>query len=527
MMLDVDLISMEIIHNNLIYISEEMGIALRNSAFSSNIKERMDHSCAIFDEKGRMLAQAEHIPVHLGSMPQVVKEVLKVFPGDEMFEGDVIIVNDPYSGGTHLPDITFVTPIFYRGEIIGFAVNRAHHSDVGGKTPGSIPVDAESIYEEGLIIPPVKLVNRGKIDENILKIILANTRTPKIRRGDIYAQLAANNVGVKRVIELINKYGIKKFMEALENILKYTEKRMRAKISKLPKGEYKAADYIEDTKEEKLIKIVATVKIIGDKMVFDFSGTGRQVKDPLNAPYPVTLSSSYYVLRATLDPNIPANEGAYRPLKVVAPPGTIVNAQHPHPVVGGNVETSQRIVDVLLKALSQAIPEKIPAASQGTMNNITIGGYYPNRNEQFTFYETIGGGYGARYGLDGESAVHSHMTNTMNTPVEEIERRFPIRIIEYSVRRNSGGNGKWRGGDGIIRKYLFLTEATVCLLGERHLTSPWGLFGGENGKPGRYTLIKKDGKKIVLKSKQVIKVEAGDVLILETPGGGGYGKQRD
>ncbi len=514
----------EVIHNNLIYITEEMGIILRNSAYSSNIKERMDHSCAIFDPSGRMLAQAEHIPVHLGSMPLTVKRTLKIFTERKIDEGDVIIVNHPFMGGTHLPDITMITPVFYKNELVGYTVNRAHHSDVGGKTPGSMPPNSITVHEEGIIIPPVKLFEAGRLNDDILEIILSNTRTPKIRKGDIYAQLAANNVGTKRLLELIDKYGYAAFMESINNILDYTERLIRNEIRKLPEGVYQAEDYMELPDKEKLVKIMVNVVIKEEDLIFDFTGSSPQVDGAINAPLAVTMSSSYYVLRCITNPDIPSNDGSYKPLEIIAPIGTIVNATYPSAVVGGNVETSQRIVDVLLKALSEAIPKKVTAASQGTMNNVSIGGIIKETGEMFTFYETIGGGAGAGFNHHGESGVHTHMTNTMNTPIEEIERRFPIMILEYSIRENSGGIGKWKGGDGIRRVYKFLTKATVSLLGERHRTAPWGLFGGENGKPGVYYLLKENGDKIILNSKQTVDVREGDVLVIETPGGGGYKK---
>ncbi len=523
----VDLVTVEIIRNALEYISEEMGIILRNAAYSANIKERMDHSCAIFDEQGRMLAQAEHIPVHLGAMPVAVKTAIKEFEGD-LYEGDMIILNDPYRGGTHLPDLTIISPVFYKRRLVAFSASRAHHSDIGGKVPGSMVGDAIEIFEEGLIIPPVKLFEKGRIRKDILEMILANSRTPKMRMGDIYAQVAASRVGEKRILKLIEKYGESVFREAVDEILNYSERRMRSEIRKLPKGSYSAEDYMDDSGvEDKPVKIKVTIEISEDKMKFDFSGTDKQVRGPVNCPFTVTLSCSYFVLRAITDPTIPANEGTYRPLKVFAPDGTIVNAKPPAAVSGGNVETSQRIVDVLLKALSEAIPDRVPAACQGTMNNVCFGGIDPRTGKPFTFYETIGGGFGGRKGLDGMDGVHSHMTNTMNTPIEEIERRFPIMIVKYSLRENSGGLGKWRGGLGIERVYKALCPVVVSLLGERHKFPPWGLLGGKPGAKGEYLLQRKTGEVIKLKSKCTVHLEEGDLLIIKTPGGGGYGSPRE
>jgi N-methylhydantoinase B len=516
----------QVIMGALEYTAEEMGIVLRNAAYSANIKERMDHSCAIFDAQGKMLAQAEHIPVHLGAMPLAVKTVLKDFEG-EIEKGDMIILNDPYRGGTHLPDITLISPIFYGREIVGFSVSRAHHSDVGGKSPGSMPGDATEIFQEGFIIPPVKIVRRGKIEKDVLRLILSNVRTPNIRMGDLYAQMAANKIGEKRVVELIERYGLETFREIVDDILGYAERRMRAEISKMPSGVYEAEDYMDDDGiSDEPVRVHVKVEIKDNSVRFDFSGTDPQVDGPINCPFPVTLSCSYYVLRSITDPTIPANEGTYRPLTVYAPEGCLLNAKFPAAVAGGNVETSQRIVDVLLKAFANIVPDRVPAACQGTMNNICIGGMDPKTGEPFSFYETIGGGYGGRKGLDGLDGIHSHMTNTMNTPIEEIEARYPIMILKYSLREDSGGAGQWRGGLGIERIYKILCEATLSTLGERHKTAPWGLFGGKPGEPGEYLVIKKDGREVKLRSKCIFKLDKGDVIIIRTPGGGGYGDPR-
>jgi len=521
-MILVNVITVEVIRGALEYTTEEMGIILRNSAYSANIKERMDHSCAIFDSQGRMLAQAEHIPVHLGAMPIAVEQVMKDF--EEMYPGDMFVLNDPFRGGTHLPDLTLIAPIFYNEKLVGFVVNRAHHSDIGGKTPGSMPGDAEEIFEEGLVIPPVKLMDKGIINKDVLEIILKNTRTPEIRKGDLMAQIAANNIGRKQVLKLIEKYGLTTFQECVEAILDYSERRMIKEIQKFPKVKVNAEDYLDDSGvDDNPIRIRVSVIIRENELIFDFTGTDKQIRGPVNAPYSVTLSASYYVLRAVTDPTIPANHGAYRPLTVKTEKGTVVDAIPPCAVSGGNVETSQRIVDVLLKAFSQIIPDRIPAACQGTMNNILIGGINPRNNKPFTFYETIGGGYGARPGLDGIDGIHSHMTNTMNTPIEEIEKRFPLLILKYELRKDSGGLGKWRGGLGIERVYKLLTAAKLSVLGERHKFRPWGLKGGLPGAGGEYFVIKNNGEKITLRSKETIWLQQGDIIVIRTPGGGGYG----
>jgi len=518
----VDVITREVIRGGLEYIAEEMGIILRNTAYSTNIKERMDHSCAIFDDKGRMIAQAEHIPVHLGAMPLTVKTIMSEFE-EEFKPGDSYILNDPYLGGTHLPDITIVTPVFFDDKLVGFTVSRAHHSDVGGMLPGSMPGNATEIFQEGLRIPPVRIVRNRTVIKDVLRVIMANSRTPRIRKGDIMAQLAANWTGERRLKELISQWGINTYKLAVEDILDYSERRALAVIKRFPKREATAEDYMDDDGiNSTLIRVSVKVSITDSSMTFDFTGTAKQVKGAINCPLAVTLSSSYYVFRAITDPTIPANEGLYRPLNVIVPKGTILNAEPPAAVVGGNVETSQRIVDVLLKAFSSIIPEKVPAASQGTMNNLIIGGINFDRH-QFTFYETIGGGYGARPTKDGVDGIHSHMTNTMNTPIEEIEARYPLMVVEYSLRKDSGGMGKYRGGLGIVRKFKALVPVVVSLLGERHKLPPWGLQGGEAGKIGVYYKITRTGEKIILPSKGSVNLDTNELIVLETPGGGGYG----
>lgn len=522
----VDLITREIIQRGLEYIAEEMGLVLRNSAYSPNIKERMDHSCAVFSPDSEMIAHAEHIPVHLGAMPMTIKSILREI--DTLEKGDVVITNDPFEGGTHLPDITLLAPIYVGNKLIGYVANRAHHSDVGGRTPGSMPGDSEEIFEEGIIIPPVRLYRRGRLNRDILKLILANVRTPRIRRGDLYAQIAALNRGIMRVKELASRYSIETFLDALQDILEYSEKLSKRKISALPKGTVQATDYLDDGGERYPDPIAIRVKVTikDDEMIFDFSSSDPEVPSSINAPKSVTISSVYYAFKSIVGADLPNNEGIYRPLKIITKKGTIVDATYPRAVVGGNVETSQRIVDVIFLALSKIMPDRIPAASQGTMNNIAIGGINPNTGDPFTFYETIGGGAGARPNRDGVDGVHTHMTNTMNTPIEEIERNYPILILEYSLRKDSGGLGKWRGGLGIIRKYKALARIRASLLGERHKYAPWGLLGGQLGKTGKYYIIR-EGETIILPSKTTIILEPNDILVIETPGGGGYGDPKE
>ncbi len=515
----MDLITFQVIRGSLVNACKEAGIVLRNTAFSPNIKERMDHSTAIITPNIELVAQAEHIPVHLGSMSWGVKNTLKHI--DELEEGDIIIVNDPYIAGTHLPDLLMIKPVFFKGEIIAFVVNKAHHSDIGGMTPGSMPSDASEIYQEGLIIPPVKLVKRGRVNEDILRLILANVRTPKVRLGDIEAQISANMILEKRIVEIAKKYGTESLLEVMEKMLVRSERMLRRRIAHIPQGKYQGEDYLEA--KDKILRIKATIEIKEGNILIDFRGSDEQVDEPINAVMGVTLACVLYVLKTISDPYGIANDGYLRITKVYAPEGTIVNAKPPAPVSGGNVETSQRIVDVLFKALSKALPNTIPAASQGTMNNISVGGY-DEKGNGWTFYETIGGGMGARPMLDGLDGVHTHMTNTMNTPIEVLEKYYPIMFVKYELRRDSCGAGMWRGGCGIERVWIFLgKKATLSIMGNRVYTRPWGLKGGMPGAPAEYIIEKSDGKTIRLKPMSTIRIFKGDKIIIRTPGGGGYG----
>lgn len=465
----IDPITVEVIKGALTYAAEEMGIVLRNSAYSPNIKERMDFSCTIFDHKKRLAAQAEHIPVHLGSMQLAVQKGLEKFKG-KLENGDMILFNDPYISGTHLPDITLICPIFHEGKIIAYSANKAHHSDIGGKAPGSMAGDATEIYQEGIIIPPVKFVKKNIIDEEVAGILLSNVRTPKIRMGDLRAQMAANLLGKRRILELVDRYGTETLHKAMEEIMNYSERRMRTEIGKMAKGSCSAEDCLENTgTSNKKVKIKVTITIKKNQLLIDYTGTDKQVNGPVNAVLGVTLSGVYYVLRCLTDPFIPMNDGCYRPVKVHVPEGTLMNPTPPAPVAGGNVETSQRNVDVLLKAFAQTLPEKVCAACQGTMNNIAVGGMTPENGKPWTFYETIAGGFGGRKGIDGVDAVHSHMTNTMNTPIEAIEAIYPIRFLRYELRKDSGGSGKWRGGVGLERSWMLmaLQPPYRCLLKEQ------------------------------------------------------------
>ena len=519
--MEVNPILLEVFKNRFSSIAEEMGVILQRSSFSSNIKERKDFSCAIFDKDGNLIAQAAHIPVHLGSMPMSVKSAIE---NVEFQEGDMVILNDPFKGGTHLPDITIVAPVFYKGELLFYVANRAHHADIGGVSAGSMPI-AESIFQEGLIIPPIKLVKNWEIDEEILNFIKNNTRTPEEREGDFLAQISANKTGILRLNELIEKYGKEKVLFYSNALLDYTETIMKNFIQSIPDGKYSFADYIEDDGlGNKDIKISVDITINKDKVVVDFSKSDKQTKGSVNAVRAITVSAVFYVFRSLIEEDIPTNAGALRPIEIITKKGTIVDATFPSAVSAGNVETSQRIVDVLLGALAEAIPDKVASASQGTMNNITIGGINPKTNQPFTYYETIGGGMGASANTDGESAVQSHMTNTLNTPVEALEFEFPFLITAYKIRKNSGGDGLHKGGDGIIREYEFLTDVEVTVISERRKIPPYGLFGGKPALTGNNIVIK-NGKKLIKEGKFQEKLSKGDKLIIETPGGGGFGEK--
>jgi N-methylhydantoinase B len=529
-----DPIKLEIFKHLFAAVAEEMGAVLRKASYSPNIKERRDYSCALFDSAGDMVAQAAHIPVHLGSMPLSVASAIHHFSSTEGLKpGDAILLNDPYLGGTHLPDITLVNPVFLDTDgkqpvLIGFVASRAHHADVGGMTAGSMPV-AREIYQEGLIIPPVKLYREGVLNQAVLDLILANVRTPQERLGDLRAQIAANQRGGRRLVELFERYGDHETKQAMQALLAYTERVTRNLLNSLPDGEYSFEDFLDDdgiTSDP--IPIRVRLSITGDRALVDFSQSAAQQQGSINVVRAITLSAVYYVFRSLLGIDVPNNTGCLAPIEVITPPGSIVNAQHPAPVAGGNVETSQRIVDVLLGALSQACPDRIPAASQGTMNNVTIGGFDHRQGRAlsptpFTYYETIGGGTGGGPGLNGQSGVHSHMTNTLNTPVEALEYAYPLRVRRYSLYHGSGGSGVFPGGEGIVREIELLSDAQVTLLSERRRFGPYGLQGGSPGRPG-INLLKRSGIEQPLPGKISIELKTGDVICIKTPGGGGWGK---
>jgi N-methylhydantoinase B len=488
-------IQLQVLGHALRAVAEEMGAVLIRSAFSANIKERRDCSTALFDERGRMVAQAEHIPVHLGAMPDAVAAVMRHRPSPT----DIYVLNDPFAGGTHLPDITLVS----RTEV-GFAVTRAHHADVGGVEPGSMPAHSRTLEEEGVVIPPTPLT------EETLESLVARMRNPAERRGDFRAQLAANRLARERVADLCARHGTERIREAMDELLAYSERVVRAGIARLPDGRFEASDVLEAVEGE--LELRAAVTITGDELEVDFAGTAPQYEGNLNCPLSVTRSATYFVVRCLTDPDVPASAGAFAPVHIAAPEGSLLNARPGAAVAGGNVETSCRIVDVLFRALGQAVP--VPAQGQGTMNNLTLG------NERFTYYETLGGGQGACPDRDGPSGVHVTMSNTLTTPVEALELAYPLRVRRHELRLGSGGEGLHRGGDGVVRELEALEDCRASILSERRRHAPAGAQGGEPGARGRNLL---NGNE--LQAKATIELARGDVLRIETPGGGGFGRR--
>ena len=519
----MDVVTVEVIRGALVFAAEEMGISLRNSAYSPNIKERADHSCAIFTPDLRLLAQAEHIPVHLGSLPHGVKKGVQSYDG-VVEEGDILLYNNPYISGTHLPDMTMVAPVYFDGKVVAYVANKAHHSDVGGKTPASMPGDATELFQEGLILPPTKFVRNGEIDRHVLNIILANVREPGVRAGDLRAQVAASMLGIRRVRQICLRQGVERYSEASERIIDYSSRRLRSEIQKMPEGTYEAEDWMEGIgPKDEPARIHVRITIEKERIGFDYTGTSRQVDGPINAAYGVAIAGIYYTLLCVTDPDIPMNEGCFEPVSINIPEETILNPRMPAPVSAGNTETSQRNVDVLLKALAGPMPHKVCAACTGSMNNITLGGV-TDKGETWSVYETVAGGYGGRHGLDGVDAIHTHMTNTMNTPIESMERNYPILFETYAVRSGGCGPGKWRGGCGVERAWRLLSpSAVLSVISERFKIAPWGLSGGGNGKLGEALVVKATGEEVRLRSKQTTRIEKGDTFMIRTAGGGGYG----
>ena len=559
-----DPVELEIFKNLYHSIAEEMGAALRRTAFSPNIKERRDYSCAVFDSAGDVIAMGDHMPVHLGSMPMSVRAAIDA---GAMEPGDLVMLNDPFRGGTHLPDITLVAPVYVgpaqsgksrargRARHIGpdfYVASRAHHADVGGAYAGSMGLCRE-IYQEGVRIPPVKLMRRGTMDADVLAMLLNNVRTPEEREGDLGAQIAACHTGAERIREVCSRYGVERARRAAGDLLDYSEELMRAFLQRVPAGTYRAEDFLDgDGISERTIKIAVeiTVHHSGEKrrqgavatagedagatrgrgrprhmVTVDFTGSDPQVEGSVNAVAAITYSACFYVFRCLLAEDVPAAAGLMRPIQVIAPEGTIVNARPPAAVAGGNVETSQRIVDVVLRALAQAIPDRIPAAASGTMNNLTIGGIDPRTSEPFAYYETVSGGMGARPGKAGVSGVHTHMTNSLNTPAEALEYAYPLRVRRYSLRPGSGGEGKFRGGDGVVREIEVLTDCEVTLLADRRTRGPCGLAGGADGAPGKTFITRHNGSIEPMPGKFSTRLRKGERITIETPGGGGWGRK--
>lgn len=510
-------------------IAEEMGAALRHTALSPNIKERADFSCAVFDREGQLLAQAAHIPVHLGAMPESVRAVDRLAPWQP---GDLAILNDPFLGGTHLPDVTMVSPVFAHGategdEPIGYVASRAHQADIGGMAPGSMPV-ARELIQEGIVIPPIRLYRAGELVEEAMALILRNVRTPDERRGDFNAQIAAQRLGERRIADLHRDYGDDVYLQTTTALLDYGERLTRAALTELPHGTWNFDDALDDdghTDDPVPIKLRLT--LADDHAHFDFTGTAHQRAASINAVAPVTRSACYYVIRCLLPPDTPMNSGLFRPITFTLPERSVVAAQSPVAVAAGNVETSQRIVDTVWGAFNQLLPERMPAASSGTMNNLTAGGIDPRNDQPWAYYETSGGGLGGGPDGPGLDAAHSHMTNTLNTPAEALELAYPLRVVENSIRPRSGGPGQHRGGHGLIRRTQFLGPAQLTLITERRTQQPWGSQGGEPGRTGRNSLetTSTSGRpaRRKLPGKITINVEPGDVIRVETPGGGGWG----
>ena len=505
--------SLNIFASRLDAVCEEMGLVLRNAAFSPNIRDRLDFSCAVFDASGGLCAQAAHIPVHLGSMAFAMQDIVGRVGWQP---GDQVILNDPYLGGTHLPDVTVIAPVFVEDALQAFVVNRAHHADIGAASPGSMPISS-CLDEEGIVIEPVHLVRGSVIDAALLDRVTQATRNRAESEGDFAAQIAANRAGAARLAQLIVGYGSAVFRQGIVALNAYAERLAREALAEIPSGVYRFTDYLDDDGQgQRDIPIRLTLRVDADGAVADFTGTAQQVGGNVNCPLAVAAAAVYYVFRCLMPRQTPACAGAFRPITLHAPLGCLLNARKPAAVAAGNVETSTRVVDVVLGALAQAIPGRIPAASHGSMNNLAMGS--AAAESPWDYYETIGGGMGAGLHGGGLSGLHTHMTNTLNTPVEVLESRFPVRVLAYGLRRGSGGEGRRRGGDGLIREYQFLTPAHYTLLTERRSHAPWGAAGGGDGQPGRNLL---NGHPLPPKCEGRLAV--GDRLRIETPGGGGYG----
>jgi N-methylhydantoinase B len=515
---DYDPIRVEVWRQLLASAAEEMGAALQRTAYSPNIKERLDHSCALFLADGRLLAQAAHIPVHLGAMPEMMRALLKAV---HWKPGMMVLCNDPEFGGTHLPDLTLAAPVYIGGELTAFVANRAHHADIGGISPGSMPLSRE-ICQEGLLIPPTLLVEGGRLRSDILRLVCANSRTPRERQGDLAAQVAANEVGMRRIQDLASRFGTETFLNSAEETLHAAEQAVRSLF--LHHHTAEAEDFLEsDGFSDRPLCIRVRVTCGDGSVHFDFTGTSGPSLGSMNAPRAVTCSACAYAVRCLLLQEIPMNAGAIRPISITIPENSLLDAKAPRAVAAGNVETSQRVTDVVFAALAQIFPDRMPAAGQGTMNNLTIGSTIGGR--VFAYYETMGGGHGASPVGDGMHAAHVHMSNTRNTPVEVLERHYPLRVKRYAVRRGSGGSGLHRGGDGLVREVELLCDAEVTLIAERHTHGPNGLLGGESGRPGALFVSLPNRKAVRMPSKFNARLPAGTLIRVETPGGGGWQKK--
>jgi N-methylhydantoinase B len=520
-----DPITLEVMRNGLEATAQEMGAVLKLTSFSPNIKERMDASCAIFDVRAQLIAQAEHVPVHLGSMLRAVGPTVASIGFLEA--GDVVVVNDPFIAGAHLPDITLLAPVYVGDLHIGYVATRAHHSDVGGMEPGSMPGKSQEVYQEGLIIPPVKLYRRGNLQDDIMRMILANVRTPLERRGDLNAQLAALRIGERRLLEMAERHGPQTLAAGFEAILDYTERRMRKRIAELPPGRYESTDQLDDDGAVAgPVAVRLMVEVAADGLTLDFAGSAPQRRGNINAVEPMTHSAVFFAVKILTDPTIPVNAGTFRPVTIKVPAGSFLNAVHPAAVCAGNTETTQRVCDTVLKAFALFAPDRIPAASQGTMNLIGVGGTDPRSGRAYTYIETIAGGQGGRPMGDGQDGVQCNMTNTMNTPIEALEITYPLRVEQYELRENSAGQGLYRGGMGVVRSLRVLDhQARVSLQSDRRLYGPYGLHGGGDGATGRNVRIDNQGIQTPCPGKASLTLSAGEVIKIETPGGGGWGNK--